>query len=232
MDENQEKLAHLVQKYLAADTDRKNSTIKGQITKTCNQIKSNEKIWAVLNQFIDLPTWFHERFKVGSLYIENSQAWGWYCADQCQAEPIPLELKPEGVFVNFYGYRKDYGMWKDRGFEEAESMPIVNYGDWSEVRFPIEKTIEMAKCKYALACELQWKRKTSPSGETELVVTRSILSEGFWQAWKWSPSSRWWYLKNRPELFKDEPWWEKRKKYEPVNDPYAMVLGGTNDEED
>lgn len=218
-----EKLRNAVKRYLDADTGRKESAAKGLITKAANELGDLEKIWDVLREFEGLPDWMHQRFTRGSQYLEGDRLFGWYAEYQIQAEALPML----GLTVNFYGFKKELYLWKQRGFEEPEKLPVTYYSDSIWVSFPVEKSPFMARYGYALPCELQWKR--SDLGEA-LEVTRSIIPYGFWQAWKWSENARWWYLEHRPELFADSEWWEtKSKRWEPENDPYAVVLGGTYD---
>lgn len=223
-----EKLRNAIKKYLDSDTDRKKSAAKGLITKAAGEVGSLEQIWEVLREFPELPDWMHQRFTRGSQYLESDRLFGWYADDQVQAESLPLAVfsheQESCLRVNFYGFRGEIHLWKERGFEEPEPIPFVYYSnpDSIWVNFSIAKSALMARYGYALPCELQWRRS-----QDELLVIRSIFPHGFWQAWKWWEGAQWWYLQHRPELFADSELWEvKPKRWEPENNPYAAVLGG------
>lgn len=88
------------------------------------------------------------------------------------------------------------------------------------------------KYGYALPCDLPWHRGKIDNTYGEcLWVDRSIISAGWWCAYKWWPDCQWWYYERHPEWFTDMDWWPayeepKPQRFSPIDDPYAAVLGG------
>lgn len=235
----QEKLTELINRLLSADTLRQESGAKGAITKFINKRAeeigprlAREEVVKVFKNFENLPNWLKLRFTVGSLYVEKHQVFGWWEGGQLQvgAEEIPLHHYggDRGYVVSFTRFPQATGIWEARGFAIAQEMPFYFNGDCMIVHFKPEQTEFWLQFGYALPCPLQYFR-----AQGELKVTRSIISAGWWRAWSYyGVSSKYWYLKNCPELFADFPWWgaEEKVRYEPPDDPYAAVLGGIEGE--
>ena len=104
-----------------------------------------------------------------------------------------------------------------KGFAVSEAFPATVFSDRLEVDFRIEKSDFWAQHGYALPSSLQyfW-------NDNAFVVTRSIISEGFWCAYKWWADCKWWYAEKHPEWFIDD------KMYGATSPPehqYAAVLG-------
>lgn len=169
-----------------------------------------------------------QRFTVGSLYVDNQTVFGWYePQSQAQAEALPLYYTGESYEVSFSMTTKESKLWQQRGFHLAEDLPVVRHGfsRCLEVVSPIKRALHFLEYGYALPCQLQWYRD-----EDGFHVSRSIISAGFWCAWKWWSDAKYWYLEKRPELFADMDWWGEeipavRQRFEPEDDPYAAVLG-------
>jgi hypothetical protein len=169
-------------------------------------------------------TLLKHRFIPGSPYEEGNRVFGWWHDEQLQAEELPLYYRggTMGYSVSFHG--RDGALWRRRGFELPSHYPL-EFGEgeiW--VRFDFKSALFFASLGFANPCSLQWYWNETDG----LVVSRSIISEGFWQAWKWWEGASWWYLEKRPELFADIDWWgeELPQRFEPPEDnPYAAVLG-------
>lgn len=242
--EHLSKLQKAIDRYIKADTTRKQSGAKGAITKLINNraiaigaSKARAELWDFFNKIevesYSLPTWMSLRFTPGSLYEEGDRLMGWWDDGQIQvqAEEIPLFRSNDTYVVSFHCRPEFAHLWHQRGFEPAEPLPIrygewkIDYvGSWAEVDFPVRRSPLMAEYGYALPCPLQWHRDWQG-----LHVDRSIIEHGFSQAWKWwGENTKWWYLEHRPELFADLDWWgqPEPKRYEPIGDPYAAVRGG------
>lgn len=212
-----EKLKEAIEKYIIAESPRAKSAAKGTLTRIVNSsTESNvrEQIKEVLAGFDQLPELIKNRFTPGSLYREGNAVFGWYRENQVQAEAIPVDvpLCCEG-YLNVLSTRD--------GFIESVRLPFVQ---GFEVSVPCKQTLIYAKYGYANPCSLQWHRNLEG-----YKVERSIISHGFWQAWKWWDGARDWYLEHRPELFEDFDWWG-----EPTPDcriePGSAVLGNKNKE--
>lgn len=166
------------------------------------------------------------RFTVGSLYLEGQTVFGWYDQFQAQAKEVPLRYMGDSYEVNFFACPKERKLWQERGFHEAEDLPVIwrSYSSCLEVVFPVKRSLFFREYGYALPCQLQWYRD-----DEGFHVSRSIISAGFWCAWKWWGDAKYWYLEKRPELFADMDWWGEPsppQRFEPIDDPYAAVLGG------
>lgn len=236
-----EALSKAIDTYLAADTTRKIAAAKGRITKLINNlafefgaVAARNKILALLNS-LDAPpriAFLYERLTVGSLYKESDRWFGWWDdgSAQVQAEPLPfLACQVNALVVSFVVFKEEAVFWQNRGFYVAEPLPFCfDRQGFLFVEVPVAETERWAMLGWANPCKLQWLWVLG-----EYKVTRSIISCGFWQAWNWYGfSSRIWYLENRPELFADMDWWGEPptpQRYEPENDPYAVVLGGLGD---
>jgi hypothetical protein len=229
-----EKLKTAIAKHIAADTNKKLAATKGVITRLANE-RAEEigieptrlEIMEVLDefQFEPVPNWIIHRFCFTNFYLEGNRVMGWWGDknEQLQAEELPLFIKSDCVLVDFYGFKKEQSLWESRGFKEAMLLVLQPYGEQgSIVKFPAENAWEMQFYGYGLPCALQW----SWDSVEGLVVERSIIPFGFWKGWKWWEGARDWYLERRPELFYDFDWWDSApKRYEPVDNPYAAVLG-------
>lgn len=232
-----------IEKYLAADTMRKQSGAKGAITRLANDraaeigvIAARKEIQEILSSFSseDLPHWLRHRFQPGSFYHEGDRVMGWWDEMlQVQAQKLPLVQSEKGYHVSFYACSQDTPLWNERGFGLSESLPVRRMRDGLIVDISLKKTLFWLEYGYALPCKLQWHRGSFDGlvGQDEcLWVERSILSAGYWQAWKWwGTETKYWYLEKRPELFNEMTWWGELEaqpiRYEPEDDPYAVVLG-------
>jgi hypothetical protein len=227
----EQKLKSAIQKYLDGDTKLSKSGAKGAITRLVNKAALAELILIpqILEEFDGLPNWLKLRFQKGSLYQEGDRVFGWYYADQVQAEPLPLKL----CHQQFENYRYCEVLdcaeeWEIKGFAGAVPLPLT----WSdrEVEVPVEELRLYCEHGYASPCKLQWERKIGCShpGDDGYYVTRSIIPYGFWQSWKWWPDAWAWYYEHRPELFEDEVFWRAKEwpvRHSPSDNPYAAVLG-------
>jgi hypothetical protein len=230
-----DKLLAAIERYIAAETPRKASGAKGAITKFVTELasslgaeKAREKVWETLRGLDVIPEWLERRFTPGSFYMEGSSVWGWWDSgsQQFQAEELPL------CWSDCYSvhYRSDATLWERRGFYIAENLPVKLQDMRIEVSFGVERSPFWLQYGYALPCDLQWHRGSFDDGGTCLWVDRSIISAGFWKAWKWWVGCQWWYYEKHPEWFVEMDWWGAYEslsiRYEPENDPYAAVLGG------
>lgn len=167
------------------------------------------------------------RFTFGSLYVEGQRPFGWHEESQAQAEELPLYYFSEkSCEVSYSNCPKQKKLWEQRGFHLAEDLPVIwrSYSNCLEVVFPIKRSLIFLEYGYALPCQLQWRWDNEG-----FIVTRSIISSGFWCAWKWWSDAKYWYLEKRPELFAELDWWGEEmphQRFEPEDDPYAAVLGG------
>lgn len=219
----EENLRQAIQKYLDAEPHRK-SAFKGVMTRLINSSPdiTVEVIQKVIAEFKDLPQEITQRFTKGSFYESGGLVYGWVREGQLQAEPIPVYMsvareEPERRFIRVI--RNQPGL----GFAEALRLPFLD----GRTEVPWEETDLYARSGWANACDLQWYWK---EGEN-YVVSRSIIPYGFWQAWKWWDGARNWYLEHRPELFEDEEIWQTEPvRHEPIDNPYAAVLGDKNRE--
>lgn len=242
---------NIFQKRLAVETaiaeyldlwqvsNRKLGAAKGKITKLASELAgemgataARERIFGFLESIeiqserLDL---LRKRFDPKSFYEEGEKIFGWWDGEnQVQAQELPL-VKSNGYWVNWDFCRKDTSIWRARGFEVPVSFPVESLEEGSIVKFDVKRSLDFIEHGYALPCELQWHRGYWDDGGTCLWVDRSIISVGFWQAWKWWDTAKWWYLEKRPELFADLDWWSNElppRRFEPEDDPYAVVLGG------
>lgn len=92
-----QKLKAAIEKYLAADTLRKQAGAKGAITRLVNERAkeigaslARDEVQLVLKEFEELPHWLTQRFTLGSLYQEGDRIFGWWSENQAQAEELPL----------------------------------------------------------------------------------------------------------------------------------------------
>lgn len=234
------KLKAAIQKYLDADTKLTKSGAKGVITKLVNNASEVEinLIPDILQEFQELPDWLKLRFQKGSLYEEGNRVFGWYKESQVQAVELPVQLDmfeyDDGEKYHRVKYIKV--THEERGFSPAIDLPL-NRG---RVEVPVapgydfyHTFLTMWKHGWASPCSLQWSWFERPSwSDLEgYVVERSIISHGFWKAWKWWPDCWCWYYEKRPELFEDADWWGEKvpaMRHSPPNDPYAAVLGNAS----
>lgn len=225
---------------LQEGSNRKLGAAKGKITMLANElaeeigaITAREKILRFLialatseSSRLDL---LKKRFTVGSLYEEGERIFGWWdTKSQIQAEQLPMYTQTGWVSGKVYFVDQVDKTWKSRGFHPAEHLPIIFFSGGMTVNFQVDQSLLFLKHGYALPCQLQWQR-VNTDGISCLYVERSIISSGFWHAWKWWDTAKWWYLEKRPELFADLDWWGETlppQRFEPEDDPYAAVLGG------
>jgi hypothetical protein len=233
----EKKLRAAIQKYLDADTKPSRSGAKGAITKLINAASLTDVmlIPGVLQKFEELPNWLKLRFQKGSLYQEGERVFGWYREGQVQAVELPVVLDifsyDDGEKNRIVKYIRviSGGM----GFAPAIDVPFD--GCRVDVSPDSDNFWELLEVGYASPCDLQWSWFERPrwSDKEGYVVERSIISHGFWQAWKWWPDCWQWYYGKRPELFEDAVWWGKEElelvRYEPP-DPYAAVFSPSNSE--
>lgn len=233
-----EELPKLIERYNAADTKGKRTAAKSAFTRWLKKQVAEIGILALRQELkaVELPKELKERLVPGSLYQKGDRVFGWYSSDeQVQAEHLPLIRYRDNQWkaswkVSFFGFQ-DRHLWEERGFGLAEALPLVEgYRPGRYVQIDHCKTLFFLDLGYAVPCALPWTRD-----EACLTVTRSIISAGWWQAWKWWEGCQWWYLEKRPELFADLDWWgnysfEEQTRHEPQNNPYAAVLGGSNKE--
>ena len=225
------KLKAAIQKYLDADTKNSKSGTKGAITKLINAASATDVmlIPEILQEFQELPSWLKLRFKKGSLYQEGDRVFGWYKEDQVQAVELPvvLDLFSYDDGVNNCIVRYIRVISEEMNFAPAVDLPFN--GCRVDVQPDDDNFWELLECGWASPCDLQWSWFERPrwSEKEGYVVERSIISHGFWQAWKWWPDCWHWYYGKRPELFEDADLWGLLQA-EPPNDRYAVVLGGSN----
>lgn len=235
------KILEAILAYLLGDgSSRKIAAAKGRITKLASELASElgavqarEEILQVLTEVKeDSSRWLllKNRFTAGSLYQEGDRVFGWWDITlQAQAEELPLYHSGASYSVSFYRRQNEALLWRQRGFEEAEALPTTRRGGELLVEFNVQRSLFWLKYGYALPCKLPWHRGRFDGDEDCLWVDRSIISAGWWQAWKWWDGAKWWYLEKRPELFADMDWWgdweDKPIFHSPVDDPYAAVLG-------
>lgn len=228
------KLKAAIQKYLDADTKNSKSGTKGAITKLINAASATDVmlIPGILQEFQGLPIWLHLRFKKGSLYQEGDRVFGWCRDDQIQAVELPVYLDifsyDDGNENRIVKYIR-VGASGEEGF--AAPVPLPFDGCRVSVKPGDPNFLKLLEYGWASPCDLQWSWFGRPrlSALEGYVVERSIIPHGFWQAWKWWPDCWRWYYAKRPELFKDaELWGLGSIQAEPLNDPYAVVLGGSN----
>jgi len=225
------KLKKQIEQY---NTDRKPAR-KAAITKLINQAilsgVENLGLNKILDE-IDAPEWLKQRFKKGSFFVEGTSVYGWWShTEQQQTCLLPLfrgEIYGEAskVFqVSFFHIKRDeQGLWRKRGFIEASKIPLTSglLGSTINIDWRQDNLEDLRKAGYSPPCALQYTRT-----DESLFVDRSIISHGFWKAWKWWEGADKWYLSHRPELFWDLDIWgdETPKRYYP-NEPAAAVLGG------
>lgn len=235
------KMLEAILAYLSENgSNRKIAAAKGRITKFANELASEigaaaarEKILKLLEDVTEESSrWdlLKNRFTPGSLYTEGDRVFGWWdTSAQVQAEELPLYGSGATYSVSFYRRDNEAWLWRQRGFELAEDLPTVRRGNELVVQFNVKRSLFWLKYGYALPCDLPWHRGRFDGDGNCLWVDRSIISAGWWQAWKWWDGAKWWYLEKRPELFADMDWWgdweEKPVFYSPPDDPYAAVLG-------
>jgi hypothetical protein len=240
---NQEKFELAVNKILAQQYNERVG--KAQVTKILNQWEKEDTpdsikrdINAIL-ALLDIPKWadwIQQKFTcvLGSFWLESSSKYGdvvlgWYNINQIQAEPLPLALYFQRFEDDRYCEVLGWGeAWEAKGFAEAVPIPLTWFD--REVKVPVEEMRFYCEHGYASPCKIQWERKNTRSHPEDngYYVTRSIISYGFWQAWKWWPDAWAWYYEHRPELFEDEVFWRAKElpeRHNPPSDPYAAVLG-------
>ncbi|HEY9709936.1 MAG TPA: hypothetical protein V6D48_17150 [Oculatellaceae cyanobacterium] len=232
----QDKLRQAIDRYHAADTSRKQSAAKGAITRLVNERASlvgaaaarTEALEAIKSVESGISFWIKERFTPGSFYKEGDRIMGWWDGSlQVQAEELPLYFSGASYLVSFYRREKDAWLWRQRGFDVAEPLPLkppLFPVAGLEVSFPVERSQFWIEYGYALPCSLQW--RWNPG---EYYVYRSIISAGFWCAYKWWAGCQWWYYERHPEWFSDSPmWgtWEEKPIFYYAPEPDSAVLGG------
>jgi hypothetical protein len=248
-----EKLDAAIDRYIGADTARKRTNAKKALIKlVCDraeQVGNDDarvefyKVLLAKNRTKGLPNKLLPDelvhcFSPHTFYEKGDRVIGWWADGEVQvhAEELPL-VRSAGIphsygcsAVSFDKYPERVTVWRQRGFEKAEQLPIVSGVAGITVYFPWTQSQLLAEHGYARPCELPWHRDSDG-----LFVDRSIIEHGFWQAWKWwGTDTRWWYLEHRPELFAKLDWWGTeeepiRVRHEPPNDPYAAVLGGKSE---
>lgn len=231
------KLKAAIQKYLDADTKNSKSGTKGAITKLINAASATDimLIPKILQEFQELPSWLKLRFKKGSLYQEGDRVFGWYEVNQVQAIELPVFLDifsyDDGVDNRVVKYIRVIS--EEMNFAPAIDLPFRD----GRVDIPSDDDNfwELLEHGWASPCDLQWSwlERSRYSDKEGYVVERSIISHGFWQAWKWWPDCWHWYYVKRPELFEDADFWGPPMplaRHEPPDNPYAAVLGGANKE--
>lgn len=229
-------LEQLIERYLAADTTRKQGAAKGALTKWVNSraetigaIPARNEILEALTKIQDLPEWITKRFNTKSFYQEGDRVMGWWNeASQCQVEQLPLVNYggTRGYCVDFWMMPNQVAIWQSRGFYTAQGLPIKSYGEQITVDFDVKQSNFWAEYGYALPCDLQWWWR---EGE-EFRVCRSIISSGFWSAYKWWEGCKWWYYEKHPEWFLEDDLWgdyELTPVWHPAPDEFSAVLGGT-----
>jgi hypothetical protein len=228
-----EKIKTAIERYTQAETSRKQSAAKGLITRILNERASEvgataarQEVIEVLKDLDGIPNWIAQRLNTRSFYKEGDRVMGWWDkASQVQAEALPLYSTGRSYSVSFFGRSNEIWLWNQRGFYTAENLPLMFYATPGsmQVEFPVERSLLFLEYGYALPCPLQWWWR---QGE-ELRVSRSIISHGFWQAWKWWDGAQYWYWERRPELFADMDWWEPEQKaaIHPKPNEFAAVLG-------
>jgi hypothetical protein len=248
-----EKLREAIRSYLLQDgSSRKIASAKGRITKLVNESaadlgvqKARELARTVLalvivegqNISTGRENLLKNRFDVRSFYLEGDRVFGWYDPEtQVQAEELPLYFNDGAYYyyVSFYRRSDDYSFWRSRGFEAAEDLPTIQHRDGLEVKFDVKRSLFWLQYGYALPCKLQYHRgRFDGNGigddrEECFWVSRSIISSGWWCAYKWWPDCQWWYYERHPEWFTEMDWWGTPEpvRHEPIDDPYAAVLGG------
>jgi hypothetical protein len=247
-----EKLREAIRRYLSFGTGgRTIGSAKGRITKLVNESaaelgvgKARELALTVLALVLaegrdvceSRVETLKNRFNPKSLYREGDRVFGWYDPEmQVQAEELPLYYNDGAYYyyVSFYRRSDDYSFWRSRGFEAAEDLPTIQHRDGLEVKFDVKRSLFWLEHGYALPCKLPWHRGRFDGQGTDecLWVSRSIIPAGWWCAWKWWEGCQWWYYERHPEWFTDMDWWGTYDltvpiRYEPIDDPYAAVLGG------
>lgn len=247
-----EKLREAIRKYLSFGiSNRTIGAAKGKITKLVNESASElgtEKARELARSVLALVLAegqevtehrveiLKNRFDVKSFYLEGDRVFGWFDPEhQVQAEELPFYFSGAAYYVSFYRRQNEYMLWLDRGFEAAEDLPTIRDGDELTVNFHPTRSLFWLEYGYALPCKLPWYRgKFDGAANTEdecLWVSRSIISAGWWCAWKWWEGCQWWYYERHPEWFSEMvDWWGTYEptpvRYEPIDDPYAAVLGG------
>lgn len=243
-----EKLREAIRRYLSLDSaGRTIGAAKGRITKLVNESaaelgvgKARELARTVLALVLVEGQVTSEsrvgilknRFNPKSLYLENDRVFGWYDPEiQVQAEELPFYYSGAGYSVSFYRRHEERRLWEARGFQPAEDLPAIRVGNELTVSFHPTRSLFWLEYGYALPCELPWHRGKFDNTHDEcLWVSRSIIPAGWWCAWKWWEGCQWWYYERHPEWFADMDWWGTYEptliRYEPMDDPYAVVLGG------
>lgn len=225
--------AELINKCLAAGTKKSRSGFKGALTRWVNHraeqvgaIAARNEALQELSQFDSLPEWLVERFNPKSFYEDGDQVMGWYDTQgQAQAEALPLYHSGRAYYVSFYRRQGKSPYWREKGFEEAIDFPAIRRGDTLNVEFDIQQMSFWVEWGYALPCQIQW-----TWNDEGLIVNRSILSAGYWCAYRWWVGCKWWYMEKHPEWFEDDPMWGDygiKPVWHPAPDEFSAVLGGT-----
>ena len=235
-----DKLSKAIDQYLTENsTTRKIAAAKGRVTKLVNDLASELGAVAVREMALSLvlakdyirdrTELLKNRFTFGTLYLEGGCIFGWYDQEQAQAEALPLVYSGTSYSTNFYGFSNKIGLWQQRGFYTSESLPIRFYAGEIEVNFDVNCSQFWSEYGYARPCQLQWHRGRFDDGGTCLWVDRSIISSGFWSAYKWWSGCQWWYYERHPEWFADaQIWgdWEEKPIFHYAPEPDSAVLGG------
>ena len=230
----QEKLVSAIKTYLSSTaSDRHLGATKANITRLANQLGEeigSEAVRSLVFTLLDSEQpnrveWLRSRFTFGSLYLEGDRVFGWHSESnsQVQAEHLPLiQVQDQDnkiyLLVNFAYGKRDF--FESVGFAASEHLPLKFSGDRYEVDFKVERSQFWVQYGYALPCPIQWSRT-----ESGLCVIRSVISEGFWCAYKWWEGCKWWYFEKHPEWFIED---EMYGEISPPEHQYAAVLGNKN----
>lgn len=243
--QNFESLEEAILSYLTMDGTKKAiAAAKGKVTRIVNTLaidmpgrEFRQKVLDILEKQTPLSTSFQmrlevlkERFTYKSFYVDGIAVFGWWSEEQHQAERLPLDRLTKSYEVSFGGWTSEQIYeWKKLGFDTAQCLPVKFYYERQlEVEFDVKASLFWQKHGYALPCRLQYHRAYEDPQETALHVDRSIISAGFWCAYKWWEGCKWWYMERHPEWFSDDEMWPFEKPPSPPDNLQAAVIGGTN----
>jgi len=187
-----------IQKYLITTFPSEANRAKDEIIKLVRNTTDSDarqQIKEVLEEFRRLPEWIENHFTPGSLYTDRGLVLGWWRDDQVQAEPLPVALSKN----YFKELPREMGVIADRnGFSRSTPLPLLHGSSLGVpgcliVSVPSGLSVEYARYGWAEALPLQWRRDWG-----RYIVDRSILTCGFWPAWKWWPGAGDFYAENPP----------------------------------